>query len=76
MRTGIPQLNLPPTEPMNIKEMEFEQGSPPVVVRATFSDVVVQGLSDFIIDYIEVNTTSQWVESPVTVQLQLKCIVG
>ena len=59
MRTGIPQLNLPVTEPMNVEAIEFEQGVPPVVVKAAFSNVVVKGLSNFVTDYIDADPNSQ-----------------
>ena len=60
MRTGITKLGLPPTEPMNIESMEFAQGAPPVIVKASFSNVVVKGLSNFITNFIEVDPTSRW----------------
>ena len=59
MRTGITKLGLPPTEPMNIESMEFAQGAPPVIVKASFSNVVVKGLSNFITNFIEVDPTSR-----------------
>ena len=59
MRTGISKLGLPPTEPMNIESMEFAQGAPPVIVKASFSNVVVKGLSNFITNFIEVDPTSR-----------------
>ena len=59
MRTGITKLGLPPTEPMNIESMEFAQGAPPVIVKASFSNVVVKGLSSFITNFIEVDPTSR-----------------
>ena len=59
MRTGISKLGLPPTEPMEIDSMQFSQGSPPVIVQATFSNVVVKGLSNFITDFIEVDPSTR-----------------
>ena len=59
MRTGIPQLNLPVTEPMNVEAIEFEQGQPPVVVKSGFSNVVVKGLSNFVTDYIDADPNTQ-----------------
>ena len=63
MRTGIPKLGLPPTEPMNIESMQFSQGSPPVVVQASFENVVVKGLSNFVTDFIEVDPITRYVSS-------------
>ena len=59
MSTGLPSLGLPPTEPMNIESMQFAQGAPPVLVKASFSNVTVKGLSTFITDYIEVDPVSR-----------------
>ena len=39
--------------------IEFEQGQPPVLVKAGFSNVVVQGLSNFVTDYIDADPDSQ-----------------
>jgi len=67
MRTGIPQLNLPVTEPMQVDAIEFEQGQPPVLVKAGFSNVVVQGLSNFVTDYIDADPDSQTLRIGLTV---------
>jgi len=67
MRTGIPQLNLPVTEPMNVEAIEFEQGVPPVVVKAAFSNVVVKGLSNFVTDYIDADPNTQTLRIGLTV---------
>ena len=63
MRTGIPKLGLPPTEPMNIESMQFSQGSPPVVVQASFENVVGKGLSNFVTDFIEVDPITRYVSA-------------
>ena len=59
MLTGIPELGLPRTEPMNVDVITFNQGQPPVKISATFSNVVVTGLSNFITNYIDANPNTQ-----------------
>ncbi|CAG7716030.1 unnamed protein product [Allacma fusca] len=45
--TGIPELNLPPMDPLKISNVAFQHGSGPVKVIATFSNVDVRGLSSY-----------------------------
>ena len=59
MKTGIPQLKLPPTEPMNVDAVTFSHGIPPVTVNARFTNVVVTGLSTFFTDYIFADPNDQ-----------------
>jgi len=67
MRLGIPQLGLPITEPMNVEAIEFEQGQPPVIIKAGFSNVVVKGLSTFTTDYIDADPNTQTLRIGLTV---------
>jgi len=67
MKTGIPQLRIPPTEPMNVDTIAFQQGQPPVVVSATFNNVIVKGLSTFVTNYIEADPNSQTLRIGLTV---------
>jgi len=67
MRSGIPALKLPVTEPMNVETIEFEQIVAPVSVKAQFSNVVVTGLSTFITNYIEADPVSRTLRIALTV---------
>jgi len=59
MKEGIPELNLPKTEPMKVDSVSFQHGKKPVVMKAKFSDVVVTGLSNFTSDYIEADSLTK-----------------
>jgi len=67
MKIGIPELDLPRTEPMTVKSVNFEQGTPPVQINAAFSNVVVRGLSGFITNYIEADPNTQTLKISLTV---------
>jgi len=67
MSKGIPQLRIPPTEPMNVDTLNFKQGQPPVIVSATFNNVVVTGLSNFITNYIDADPNAQTLRIGLTV---------
>ncbi|XP_023341608.1 uncharacterized protein LOC111711467 [Eurytemora carolleeae] len=67
MVSGIPKLKLPPTEPMFVDTVSFKQGVPPVLVSATFTNVVVTGLSTFITNYIDADPNSQTLRIGLTV---------
>lgn len=43
--TGVPELNIPPMDPLKITNVAFQHGSGPVKVIASFSNVDVRGLS-------------------------------
>lgn len=45
--TGIPELSLPPLEPMQIPSIEFRQGQGAVTIKSTFTQVKVTGLSNY-----------------------------
>lgn len=47
MSTGIPELNLRPTEPLRIENIGFQSSVAVVNVDSKFSNVVVRGLSQF-----------------------------
>lgn len=67
MKKGIPDLKLPPTEPMKVASVNFAQGKPPVQINAAFSNVVVRGLSGFKTNYIEADPTTQTLRISLTV---------
>jgi len=53
MKTGIPSLNIPQTEPMNIERIAFELKSPFGTVNVVFTENIVSGLSDHEVIYID-----------------------
>lgn len=59
LSTGIPELSLPPLEPMYIKTIEFRQGDGPVTIQSTFNEVTVTGLSNFTTNYINADPVRQ-----------------
>jgi len=44
---GIPEINLPPMDPLYLKSVSFHHGSGPIKILATFKDVNATGLSLF-----------------------------
>ena len=42
---GVPEINLPPMDPLHLKNIAFRHGSGPIKVIASFSNVVATGLS-------------------------------
>lgn len=60
LRTGIPELSLPPLEPMSLQRIVFRQGDGGVIsVSSTFNNVIVSGLSNFTTTYIDANPNSR-----------------
>ncbi|XP_068214566.1 protein takeout-like [Palaemon carinicauda] len=47
LRTGIPELNLPRLEPMQVPNLVFQQRDGGVTIESTFTDLTVTGLSQF-----------------------------
>jgi hypothetical protein len=45
--TGIPEINLPPMDPLYLQSVSFHHGSGPIKILATFNDVNATGLSTF-----------------------------
>lgn len=62
MKTGIPELNLPPLDPFKLDAFTFTQREGNVVVNAKFNNVKVRGVSDFKTNYIRVNPTTLTLE--------------
>lgn len=46
MRTGMPEIRLPPTEPLHIDKIEILQGDGPVSVNATVRNISVHGFGN------------------------------
>lgn len=55
MTTGIPSLNIPKTDPMDIDRISFQLRNPLGVVTVDFTDNTVEGLSNHNINSIKAN---------------------
>lgn len=47
LRTGIPELNLPPLDPLHLRTVQFQHGTGPIKIIATFKNVEATGLGVF-----------------------------
>jgi len=56
--TGIPELNLPPIEPLVIPELKMENGQGPVRVRAYFTNITAIGAGNYTLKKVRVNISS------------------
>lgn len=52
IRTGIPEIDVPPVEPLNINKLYMENGHGPVRVRAAFNNVTALGASNYSINSV------------------------
>ena len=59
MSTGLPDYNLPKTEPMFLDNVVIKLAKPPIDVTAVFTDSTVIGLSGFKLNSIHADTSSQ-----------------
>lgn len=55
MTTGIPELLIPPCEPLSIPEIRIKQNAGAIRMESVYSDVVVSGLSNFTLRKIHVD---------------------
>ena len=53
LKTGIPALNIPPCEPLNVPEIELSQAAGPVTIRSAYSNIRVWGGTDFILKSVK-----------------------
>ena len=67
MSTGLPDYNLPKTEPMFLDRVVFTLAKPPVDVTAIFTDTLVSGLSGFVLKSVHADTSSQSILLKLTV---------
>jgi len=67
MRTGLPDYNVPPTEPMYIDEVTLRLQRPPVNVKVEFADTTVKGLSTFILNSVRANKNTKTINLDMTV---------
>ena len=56
MKVGYPAEGIKPTDPMFLEEIDFSLQNPPLVdVQAVFTNVTMEGLSTYQLDYIRAN---------------------
>ncbi|XP_046420963.1 protein takeout-like [Neodiprion fabricii] len=55
LREGIPLLDIPACEPLHVPQVEISQGSGPVAVRSTYTDIQVSGATDFLLKAVKVD---------------------
>lgn len=55
LNKGIPELFIPPLDPLNIPEVTMEENSGAVVFSSSYKNISVKGLSRFGISGVEVN---------------------
>jgi hypothetical protein len=67
MRTGLPDFNIPQTEPMFIPRVDFHLVKPPIDVSVTFEDNTVEGLSTFQLNTISADKTRKVLAMSITV---------
>merc|ERR1712061_946734 len=59
MKTGIPSLNIPKTDPMDIDKISFQLKNPLGVVTVKFTENTVEGLSTHTINSISANKAAK-----------------
>jgi hypothetical protein len=47
LAAGIPEIQLPPLDPLLLEKLDFKSGKGAVVIKAEFTDVKIKGLSNF-----------------------------
>jgi hypothetical protein len=67
MTTGLPDYNVPPTEPMFIDKVALALKRPPVDVKVDFEDVVATGLSTFILNGVRADKNAKTINLDMTV---------
>lgn len=58
LANGIPELLIPPCEPLSIPEIRIKQNAGAIRMECIYSDVVISGLSNFTIRKVHVNKLS------------------
>lgn len=53
LKNGIPELKVPPLEPLHIDEVEIANGQDATRLRIYGRDIVVRGGSDFIVNKLK-----------------------
>ncbi|GAB1869770.1 Protein takeout-like protein [Camponotus japonicus] len=55
LKTGIPALQIPPCEPLRIPQIEISQTAGPISMRSTYTDIEIQGGTNFILKNVKVD---------------------
>ncbi|XP_055850550.1 protein takeout [Episyrphus balteatus] len=55
MPVGIPQLHIPPLEPLLVPEVKLDQDSGAVYLHSTYKDIEIRGLSQFDVENVIAN---------------------
>ncbi|XP_029169662.1 protein takeout-like [Nylanderia fulva] len=55
LRTGIPELQIPPCEPLHVPQIEISQAVGPISIRSTYSDIEVRGGTNFLLKSVKVD---------------------
>lgn len=58
LTSGIPELLIPPCEPLSIPEIRIKQNAGAIRMECIYSDVVISGLSNFTIRKVHVDKLS------------------
>ncbi|CAL1681942.1 unnamed protein product [Lasius platythorax] len=55
LKTGIPELQIPPCEPLQVPQIEISQAVGPISIRSIYTDIEVQGGTNFILKSVKVD---------------------
>lgn len=53
LKTGIPELQIPPCEPLQVPQIEISQAVGPISIRSIYTDIEVQGGTNFILKSVK-----------------------
>uniref|UniRef100_A0A2P2HXF3 Protein takeout-like n=1 Tax=Hirondellea gigas TaxID=1518452 RepID=A0A2P2HXF3_9CRUS len=54
LANGLPELGIPRLEPLRLDDVVFRQSEPPVTIEAIYQNVLVTGLTNFDIKYLDI----------------------
>ncbi|XP_072764809.1 protein takeout [Anoplolepis gracilipes] len=55
LKTGIPALQIPPCEPLRVPQIEISQAAGPISITSRYSDIEVQGGTNFILKSVKID---------------------
>ncbi|KAL7294600.1 hypothetical protein TKK_0011906 [Trichogramma kaykai] len=74
LKTGIPELHIPPCEPLNVPEVELAQASGPVSVKSAYSNIRVWGPSEFLLKSVKIDLDKDRIRLKLHIpRLEMKC---
>lgn len=53
LKTGIPELLVPPSEPLKVPEFELTQAAGAISMKSTFNNIQVLGTTDFVLKSVK-----------------------